>query len=124
MDLLISKLKEKIDGPSEGKVDLTAWYNFTTFDIIGDLAFGEPFYALENGEYHFWIKNIFQGIKFFRFLGPARHYKLLGYLFAAIMKSVPAFGRARKEHMKFTDEKTQRRLETEVDRQDFISYVG
>ena len=26
------------------------WYNFTTFDIIGDLAFGEPFGCLDRGE--------------------------------------------------------------------------
>ena len=34
-DLLVSKLKQKIDGPEHGKVDIMAWYNFTTFDIIG-----------------------------------------------------------------------------------------
>jgi hypothetical protein len=24
-------------------IDITCWFNFTTFDLIGDLAFGEPF---------------------------------------------------------------------------------
>lgn len=33
--LLISKLKEQIDGPAQGRVDMMAYYNFTTFDIIG-----------------------------------------------------------------------------------------
>jgi cytochrome P450 len=29
--------------------NLVNWYNFTTFDIIGDLAFGEPFGCLDRG---------------------------------------------------------------------------
>ena len=33
--LLISKLKEQIDGPAQGRVDMMAYYNFATFDIIG-----------------------------------------------------------------------------------------
>jgi cytochrome P450 len=33
-DLLIAKLKQQIDGPSNGRVDLMTQYNFVTFDII------------------------------------------------------------------------------------------
>ncbi|RAH50530.1 cytochrome P450 [Aspergillus brunneoviolaceus CBS 621.78] len=41
VDLLMQRLQEKCE---EGEVvDLVKWYNFTTFDIIRDLAFGEPF---------------------------------------------------------------------------------
>ena len=32
-DFLIERLKQQIDGPKHGKVDLTAWYNYTTFDV-------------------------------------------------------------------------------------------
>jgi cytochrome P450 len=41
VDLLIHRLHENCNN-GKTDVDLTAWYNFTTFDIIGDLAFGEP----------------------------------------------------------------------------------
>ena len=54
-DLLIHKLHEQIAGPADGVVDIVRWYNFTTFDLIGDLCFGESFHALENGEYHYWV---------------------------------------------------------------------
>jgi hypothetical protein len=39
VDLLVRKLR----GESEKgrKMDMAAWYNYATFDIIGDLAFGE-----------------------------------------------------------------------------------
>jgi cytochrome P450 len=31
-------------------VDVTDWFAFTTFDIIGDMALGEPFGCLTSGE--------------------------------------------------------------------------
>lgn len=34
-ELLILKLKQQIDGPARGRVDIMAYYNFLTFDIIG-----------------------------------------------------------------------------------------
>ena len=34
-DLLVKKLNEQVDGPTRGRVDMMAYYNFTTFDIIG-----------------------------------------------------------------------------------------
>ena len=33
-------------------VDVVEWYAWLTFDIIGDLAFGEPFGAVEEGQPH------------------------------------------------------------------------
>jgi cytochrome P450 len=30
--------------------NMVSWFNFCTFDIIGDLSFGEPFGCLEEGE--------------------------------------------------------------------------
>jgi hypothetical protein len=50
-DLLVQKLYEKIDGPEKGKVNIVRWFNFTTFDLIGDLCFGESFDALKTEEY-------------------------------------------------------------------------
>jgi cytochrome P450 len=39
IDLLIQRLR---DISHRGEVaDMAAWYNYTTFDVIGDLAFGE-----------------------------------------------------------------------------------
>jgi cytochrome P450 len=43
--------------------DVLKWFNFTTFDIIGDLVFGEPFNCLDNSDYHPWVAMIFAGIK-------------------------------------------------------------
>jgi cytochrome P450 len=37
-------------GAEEGGIDFVKWFNLLTFDIIGSLAFGEPFGGLESGE--------------------------------------------------------------------------
>ena len=45
------------------KVDIVKWFNFITFDVIGDLSFGESFGCLEKGDFHFWITLIFEAVK-------------------------------------------------------------
>ena len=51
-DLLIRRLQEQADGRAVNMVD---WFHFITFDITGDLEFGESFDCLEKGELHPWI---------------------------------------------------------------------
>lgn len=34
LDMIVSCLKRQIDGPDRGRVDIVAYYNFATFDII------------------------------------------------------------------------------------------
>jgi cytochrome P450 len=48
VDLLVQRLGEQ---ESEGEpVDIMRWYNFTTFDVICDLSFGEPLYCLRDNK--------------------------------------------------------------------------
>ncbi len=47
-DLLIQRLYENCTTP----VDIVKWYNSTTFDIVGDLLFGESYKCLENSKLH------------------------------------------------------------------------
>jgi hypothetical protein len=49
-DQLVSKLKESIKQDPDAKLDMVRMYNFTTFDIMGDLTFGEPLHMLKNAE--------------------------------------------------------------------------
>ncbi|KAJ7055924.1 high nitrogen upregulated cytochrome P450 monooxygenase 2 [Mycena amicta] len=38
------------EGGGKGKVDVAAWFNFLTFDFMGDMAFGGGFDTLRDGE--------------------------------------------------------------------------
>lgn len=63
VDLLISRLKDA--ARKNSKQDLREWYNYTTFDIIGDLSFGVDggFGCLENSDYHPWVRLITRTIR-------------------------------------------------------------
>ncbi|KAL2262294.1 hypothetical protein VTK26DRAFT_1846 [Humicola hyalothermophila] len=49
-------------GDDGAVVNLAAWFNFVTFDIIGDLAFGAPFGCLSAGRYHPWVGAILRSM--------------------------------------------------------------
>ena len=60
----VGKFIERLKGVAESQLpaDMVKWYNLCTFDIIDDLAFGEPFGGLDHSEYHHWVATIFQSI--------------------------------------------------------------
>ncbi|KAK3386377.1 cytochrome P450 [Sordaria brevicollis] len=117
IDLLMRRLTENCD---DGKktVDLAAWYNFTTFDVIGDLAFGEGFGCLEKSEYHPWVKNLFKMASAGTIFQIMSHYPALMKLMLALApKSLM------EEHEKHTEnakDKLRRRMEMGQDRADLV----
>jgi hypothetical protein len=52
-DLLILRLHENCAKP----INIVQWYNATTFDIVGDLLFGDPYGCLEESRLHVSMKN-------------------------------------------------------------------
>lgn len=50
VDLFIERLKPF--AANRDAINMCNWFNFTTFDIIGDMAFGEPFGCLRDGKIH------------------------------------------------------------------------
>jgi hypothetical protein len=59
--LLVTKLEALAS--TDAPVDLVAYYNFTTFDIMGDLTFAESLHMLEGSKYSPWVATIFASIK-------------------------------------------------------------
>ena len=118
IDLLIEKLHQKAE--LNAPVDLMRWLNFTAFDIIGDLCFGEPFDALTNEDYNFWISNIFKGLKIARMFRVLRAYPIIGVPLLGLLKLFPQMAKARHRHEQYTIDKTARRLDTNTDRKDFM----
>ena len=60
VDLLIERLQQNA---SKDSVDMVQWFNWTTFDVIGKLAFGESFGCLKNQEMHPWIRAVFDNLR-------------------------------------------------------------
>jgi cytochrome P450 len=62
INLLIAQLKRQLK-ETDGVADMVKWYNWTTFDIIGNLVYGESFRCLQDAEYHPWLKVVLQNIR-------------------------------------------------------------
>jgi hypothetical protein len=60
--LLIDRLSDQ--ARQGNTVDLVEWFNIVTFDIIGDLAFGDPFNSLRDNNLHPWIKAAPAALKY------------------------------------------------------------
>ena len=66
--LLIRRLRERVEMSGSETVDLFEWYIWTTFDLIGDLSFGEPFNCLETARFTEWVELVFNAFKTFAFV--------------------------------------------------------
>lgn len=119
--LLISKLKAKAQAGTP--VDIMRYINFTTFDILGDLCFGESFGALESEQYSEWMANMFMGVKLAPFLRLFKQYPIIGVPFWLLTKLFPQIMAARAKHDSYTEEKTAKRMEQGGDRKDFMRSV-
>jgi hypothetical protein len=116
VDLLLEKLHGFC---KEGKpVVLSDWYNYTTFDIIGDLAFGEPFDCLAGSNYDEWIAGIFQAGQMGTILQSLSFYPWVKH---ALLSLVPqSIQEGRKRHKERTSAKMARRMQNSEGRPDLI----
>ncbi|KAF3764261.1 trichothecene C-15 hydroxylase [Cryphonectria parasitica EP155] len=118
VDLLMQRLKENCEGGARA-LDMTTFYNFATFDIIGDLAFGEPFGCLNDNTYHPWVALIIAGIKQAVYLLQVRRN------FPAVERFIrkhlmPYFMAKRLAHDELTRAKVAKRMAMQGERPDFM----
>ena len=119
--LLMTRFQEMAvsEGPQGGVVNVSDWFNYLTFDIVGDLGFGEPFNCLKNSEYYPWVAMIFNYIRAMVFTTMVRFYPT----FETIgMKLVPqSLLKKQEDHFRFAVEKIHRRMNLETQRLDFVT---
>lgn len=124
VDLLIQRLKTQIEGETEGEVDLVQWYNFATFDIIGDLALGQSFNSLQAGKYHDWIASIFRGLENLAWIQIVQAYPVLEAIMTCLVRLFPSLLEGQRSHREYTTVAMQKRLTTETDKKDFVSFFS
>ncbi|KAF5869159.1 putative cytochrome p450 monooxygenase protein [Botrytis fragariae] len=95
VDKLVTRLEH--EAKSRLPVDMVKWYNLTTFDLIGDLAFGESFGGLENSQYHFWVSTIFESVRAIQFAKVKDVYPMFFQLIKPFMRSGLANARQRQQ---------------------------
>ncbi|KAH7317086.1 cytochrome P450 [Stachybotrys elegans] len=121
IDLFINKLTDAAD--RREPMDMVKWFNFLTFDLIGDLAFGEPFGGLESGSYHPWVSMIFSSVRMTTLTQVFRRHPILQPIARLltprkVMKDV-------QEHWQLSQETALRRINSKdsAERNDFMSYI-
>ncbi|KAL6169386.1 hypothetical protein ACJQWK_04413 [Exserohilum turcicum] len=82
--------------------------NFTTFDIMGDLTFGETLGMLDTGEYTPWVRAVFQGIKAGVLLRIPMFYPALAALIKILLP--PSIKGKQMEHFMHSAERVDKRL--------------
>lgn len=116
VDLLLQKLGEQ---SKDGKqpVNLREWFNYYTFDMIGNLGFGSDFSGLKTSKYHPWVKAVTQHVKEYSFLQVLMY---LGFqqLVHIIANSSLLKGKVLHEHL--TRQKLESRMRQEKERPDLL----
>lgn len=127
-DLLIQRFEEMVlqDRKRRALVDMTDWMTFFTMDVIGDLSFGEPFGCLEKGQYHDWVRKLFQYVKAVTVVAAPRYYsvRLTDFILRNLLPRSVTEGQ--KAHKRYADERINRRLDkldakTDSSRPDFMT---
>ncbi|WPH03714.1 putative cytochrome P450 [Acrodontium crateriforme] len=122
VDKLVRKIRDNSTANPQQKYNMVKLYNFTTFDIMSDLTFGEPLNMLDDGSYHPWIAAILAGFRLGVYLHSIRYFPLLESLMfrycipESILKN-------HQLHNEFSRARVDRRLEKKEARPDIWGLV-
>ncbi|KAH7028980.1 cytochrome P450 monooxygenase, partial [Microdochium trichocladiopsis] len=117
VDQLIRQLQTNCEN-GKRSIEMVTWYNYTTFDIIGDLAFGESFGCLKNGAYHPWISLLVSSLKNMAFMVSVKRYSSIAPLLKYLVPN--AVAKQWLQHTQLSKELVSKRLALGPVRPDFI----
>jgi cytochrome P450 len=121
IDTLVAKLHQNARKPDDPAVDMVRWLNFTTFDIMGDLTFGESLGMLDNSDYIPWVSTLFASMKAATI---ARALQELPGMRSILPLLIPKSLLAKREaHFQFSGQRVTKRLETKTTRPDIWTIV-
>ena len=117
-----AKMEERVQVGGKAKMDMVKLYHYTTFDIMGDLTFGEGLDMLEEGQYTPWVRTLIQGIKLDAWMRIAKHFTIGHFLVKTLLNTKTA--RAKHwEHFNYAKKRVNKRLARTPERPDFWSRI-
>lgn len=120
VDQLVERLRQRAECGQEA--DMTTLFNYTVFDIVGSLAFGESFDCLANDAYHAWVGLIVFHFKTAVLMTACSYFP---WLYRGLRLLVPASARAKQaEHFGRAQAKVRKRLAAKVDRPDLLAHLA
>ncbi|PNS21136.1 Isotrichodermin C-15 hydroxylase [Sphaceloma murrayae] len=119
IDQLIDQLDTR-SSAGDCPLDMTEWYNFTSFDIITDLTFGQPFDLVATGKYHPWVAAITGATKAGTVLQCKNFFPLVRWL---ITKLTPKMREEQDKFMQCAIDRVDERLQSGTKRPDFMQAI-
>ncbi|KAK2054550.1 cytochrome P450 [Colletotrichum caudatum] len=111
-----NQLLSQIDTYKGQPFNITDWFNFYSFDIMGDLAFGKSFGMLKGGVKHYFMTSLHQDM---HNIGMFSH---LMWLFP-IFKNTPILNADTKRFWNFVRSQVDDRIKNKPDRPDVFSWI-
>ncbi|EQB58913.1 cytochrome P450 [Colletotrichum gloeosporioides Cg-14] len=109
VDLFMYKISE-IGKDGKEPVEMMQLLNFTTFDVMAELCFGQPLGLLAKNEFSPWVKSIFESLKMLPIVSIINYYPILNAIFTKFEpKSVTE---QRVTHCRHSEERVNQRLES------------
>jgi cytochrome P450 len=104
-----------------GPINLVEFFNWTTFDVLGELAFGESFNSLKNRKTDPWISIILDSIKFNAW--DVAIWKLPVVPWFQYWLTPANIREGGLKHAHESKDKILKRAAEKTDRKDFVSYI-
>ncbi|KAF6824735.1 benzoate 4-monooxygenase cytochrome p450 [Colletotrichum plurivorum] len=119
VDKFVNIMGEKA-GPGSKGLNMTKWYEMNTFDILGEMAFGESFHSLDAGVPHFWSDIVLDHLYVIDFLDNMRR---IGWLSTLTRLLIPAQLVTKNQNSRYARQQVEKRLAITEWRNDFVSLL-
>lgn len=129
MKIQVEKFIAVLGGKADSKqpVDMSSWYTYLAFDVMGDLCFAEPFGCLEQASATEWSTSVINVFVAATWTQGVRRLSGVGTWLESIMLKLfvpPKAADWAKTHLRNSREKTLRRLaDPDRDHTDFMYHI-
>ncbi|KAL4883972.1 cytochrome p450 monooxygenase [Aspergillus karnatakaensis] len=111
-----ARLQDVFEQNLNQTLNLTQWFNYYSFDVMGDLAFGKSFDMLIGGKDHYFLSVLHHNMKMVGLLGPV-------YWVTPILIKTPVLNRQSNRFWEFIGGEVRSRIENPPKSPDVFHWV-
>jgi cytochrome P450 len=121
IDVLVERIERTVEADPQSPFDIVKLLNFTTFDIMGDLCFGESLGLLQSADYSPWVSMLLGAFKMGARIRAITLFEPFYTLFTVWKPE--KIEKMRQDHFQFSVERVNKRLKTGIERPDIWGLV-
>lgn len=116
VSIYTDKLLQRVEANLGMPFDASLWFNFYSFDVMGDLSFGKSFNMLGNGIVHYYMKSLHD---FMQLLGAIGHVMWVFQIF----KRTPLVNAEEKKSKAWVQKQVTERMQNDPEYPDVFRSV-